>query len=364
MEKPRVILFSPSFQGRNKWDYESHYITGTGGSESNHIELSQTLAQLGHEVISFAPIPDDKHGSEYNGVKWYKDQGADSTLEGIWIIYRTLVPLDFITKTDKQKICIYLHDVTLNDSWTDERIDKIDKVLVQCHRHRWLVEEVFPRLKGKVEIVTPGADFTRYEAMEKEFGLIKRNPKSIMWASSPIRGLQYLVDMFMRAKEVVPDLSLDIFYGFDYFDDRIPEHNKVKNKILKYSTYPGINYRGKVGKERLIKEWLSHGMWVYPTMYLESFCQATIEAQAFGAIPIVNPLWGVSENTKFGNFVIGNAYDDTLVQARYVEAIITFANNPELQDEIRKTMMPTIREAYSWETLGKAWSEMLCNLVK
>ncbi len=362
MDKPRILLFSPSFQGRHKWDYESHYVTGSGGSESNHIELAQTLAALGHEVISFAPIPDDKHGTEHKGVKWYKDQGADSTLEGVWIIYRTLVPLDFITKTDKQKICIYLHDVTLEDPWTEERIEKIDKVFVQCARHKWLMGEIQPRLKDKLEIVTPGADFTRYEIIEKELGIIERNPKSLIWASSPIRGLQYLVDIFLRAKEHVSDLSLDIFYGFDYFDDRIPEHNKVKNKILKYSKYPGINYRGKVGKSRLIKEWLSHGLWVYPTMFLETFCQCAIEAQAFGAIPIINPLWGVAENVKFGNQIQGNAYDDPLVQARFVEAIVAFARDPQLQDDIRKQMMPQIREAYSWSSLGPEWSRLLCSI--
>lgn len=357
--KPRVILFSPTFNDRSKWDYELHYLQGTGGSEANHIELGGTLSQLGHEVISYAPIPEHKHGTTYNGVTWFMDRGADSTHEGVWIFYRTIVPLDFMHKTDKQKFCVYMHDVSIGEAWTDERIQKIDKVLVQCEKHKWLMGEMYPRIKDKLLVVKPGLDLNRFLKIEEENKGIIRDPKSIIWASSPIRGLQHLLDIFLEAKEFVPELTLDIFYGFDYFDDRIPEHKKVREKVIEYSTYPGINYHGKIGKDKLALEWLQHGLWVYPTMFLETFCMASVEAQAMGAIPIVNPLWGTGENVKFGNLITGNAYDDPLVQARYVEAIIAFADNPELQDQIREKMMPQIREAYSWENLGPAWSEMI-----
>ena len=87
-----------------------------------------------------------------------------------------------------------------------------------------------------------------------------------------------------------------------------------------------------------------------------------VEAQATGAIPIINPLWGVGENTSFGKVVQGSPYDDELVQARFVEDIIQTALHPAWQEELRLKMIPATREKYKWETVIKEWENVLCHL--
>ena len=42
-----------------------------------------------------------------------------------------------------------------------------------------------------------------------------RNPKRLIFASSPDRGLLPLLLIFQRAKELVPDLELHVYYGFN-----------------------------------------------------------------------------------------------------------------------------------------------------
>ena len=360
MTKPNIIVFSPHFELRPNWDYDTPYTKGIGGSESFHIELCNALVKEGHNVTSYAPIGEDKHNTFVEGVLWLDAKGADSTKEGIWLFNRTLVPLDYLTKNNKQKFCVIMHDVTINEAWTDERIEKLDKVFVFSRKHEWFLSELYPKIKNKIQVMKSGCDLTRYLDIEKDL-TIKRNPRSIIWASCPTRGLSQLLEIFTEAKEVVPDLTLDIFYGMDLLDLRNPDHRKLKTKIEKYSTYPGITLKGKIPKQELIKEWLTHGLWVYPTAFLEVFCMAAVEAQTFGAIPIVNPLWGVAEQVNFGNLVRGSTFDP-MVQARFVEAIIAFATNEPLQEELRKEMMLQTRIKYNWDIVVKDWSDRLCRM--
>lgn len=356
MSLPRVILFSPRFVDRPGWDWNSL----TGGSEANHIELAEELAKLGHEVISYAPIPPG-HLTKVirNNVEW-RDCDILFPYDGVWLLYRTLTPLDHLEKTDKMKMCVFLHDVAIKEEWTEARVAKIDKVFVLSQKHKEFLETFYPQLIDKIQVMRSGIKLELIEEIEKEN--IKRIPTKMIYASSPDRGLSYLLDMFVEAQEFVPELTLDIFYGNNLLDDRILLHRRLKAKMEKFSKIKGITFHGKVEKRELLRHWFSSGIWCYPTMFLEVFAMVSVEAQAMGAIPIVNPLWGVGENTSYGKVVQGNCYDDELVQARFVEDIIQTATNPQWQEELRVKMMPAIREKYKWANVAKQWSTYLCRL--
>ncbi len=69
----------------------------------------------------------------------------------------------------------------------------------------------------------------------------------------------------------------------------------------------------------------------------------------FGAIPIVNPTWAVGDHTLHGVKIYGDPWNDRLVQAEYVRAIVEMATNPALQEEIRGSMMKDARGRFTFD---------------
>ena len=76
------------------WDWTNPETRGIGGSETSHIEMARRLANRGHNVISYAPLPADKHDTiGPGGVRW---RHSGSLFGGrvmidepaIWVVYR------------------------------------------------------------------------------------------------------------------------------------------------------------------------------------------------------------------------------------------------------------------------------------
>jgi glycosyltransferase involved in cell wall biosynthesis len=342
-----------------RWDYRNPDEFGIGNSETSHIEMSWRLARRGHEVISYAPIREDTQ-SEWRGVKWKDVKDADPTLSGIWVIYRTPGILDAFPKNPDQTVWFIAQDTHYPDM-TEDRAKKIDKYFCLCEDHAAFTLKKYPYLKDKIDITSNGI---RLDEMRKLPTDVQRNPKRLMWASSPDRGLKYLIQSFRRAREFIPDLELHIFYGWDNVDKMIEMGRKdlkrLKEETLKEAEgQPSIYWHGRVGQKDLWIEWLKTGIFCYQTNMAETSCCNVLESQALGAIPITNPIWGLKQNTRYGILLEGDAYNDKFVKARYVAEIIRLASNPKQQDDIRKPMMQWSPAQFHWDIWVDEWESKL-----
>jgi SAM-dependent methyltransferase len=180
---------------------------------------------------------------------------------------------------------------------------------------------------------------------------LPRNPRKLVYASSPDRGLRYLLPTFAVAREAVPDLELHVFYGFDNID-KLPENPAfpyLRRDIQRGLDQPGVINHGRVGQPELWKHYATAGIWPYQTTFTETSCISSMEAQALGAIPITNPLWALRENVQFGVLIPGDCWNDELVKARYAEEIVRLVLNERRQEEIRPAMMDYARMRFNWE---------------
>ena len=63
------------------------------------------------------------------------------------------------------------------------------------------------------------------------------NPKRVVYASSPDRGLVYLLKNWEKVTKEVPDAELNVFYGFETFDAlnrNNPERMKFKDEPTRH----------------------------------------------------------------------------------------------------------------------------------
>lgn len=334
------------------WDYRNPDTVGIGGSETSQIEMAQRLAKRGHTVISYAPIKADCERF-YNGVEWRSSLNVDWNEDGLWVIYRTPNAIDNF-KVKPQQVWLMCQDTWYPTS-TKDNLSKYDRILTLCNEHTKYTLENYPYLEGKIFQVANGVKSDLIREIEKE-GVPERNYKRLMYASSPDRGLKSLIKIFSRAREIVSDLELHIFYGFDNIDKLSNSYyKKLKKEIGELIENPGIVWHGRIPQKELYKEWFKSGIWCYPTNFTETGCITSMEAMACGAIPLTNPIWALRDNIRHGILVEGDAYNDKLVQARYVGEIVRLASDKKLQDDIRKDMMFESLFLFNWERQVDIW---------
>ena len=341
-----------------KWDYRSSVEKGIGGSETSHVEMAWRLAARGHKVITYTDIPDDCP-EDWRGTKWYPLEKATFKQPGIWVIYRDPTTIDKFPKKDKRKdqtVWLLMQDWDY-PNWTNERIKQFDSIIAMCERHKKNLLSKYPAAKDHVWLTANGIKLDLIEEIEKK--KIKRNPKRIIYASSPDRGLKPLLISFKKAREYVPDLQLHIFYGFNNIDVLIKKNPKsyfvgLKKEILQLSRQPGVHWHGRITQPQLYEEWFKSGLWVYQTNFAETSCITCMEAQAMGAIPVFSPVWAQGENIGHGIAIPGDP-EDPLTHSKFAAEIVRLSSQHELQELIRGEMMPWARAKYNWERRVDQW---------
>ena len=345
------------------WDYRNPIEKGIGGSETSQIEMSSRLANRGHRVISYAPIPCDdvNEEREYSNVTWKHFSTATFSEDGYWIIYRDPEALDnFNNSHNGQEIYFVAQDV-FYDKLTEERAAKIDKYICLCSDHAHYIEIKYPYLKDKIIISSNGINSNLIKSLEEaNKDTIKRNPHRLIYTSSPDRGLEQLIPIFKKVKEFVPDLELHIFYGFDNINkviEKMPWVQKMKDSIMNgINSTDGIFWHGRIGQIDLLIEWMKSGIWCYPINFTETSCISCMEAQACGVIPVVSPKWALRENVMHGVFVEGDI-EDKLTLARFTGEIISLCNSEKRRESILSgnAMKMDARVRFNWERYADQW---------
>ena len=184
-----------------------------------------------------------------------------------------------------------------------------------------------------------------------------RNPKLMISGGSYDRGLQHLLDMWPKIRELVPDAQLRIFYGWQTFDAMAkgnPQMQDWKENMVQKMRQDGITHLGRISHDACIKEHEMAGIWSYPTHFGEISCITAMRAQAYGSIPVVINYAALKETVQYGVKVEGDIYDQETKDI-YLKELVALLNDPERQKKIRAEMMPWAREKFAWSAVAKQW---------
>jgi len=346
----RIIIYCGT--GIMLWDAKSAE-EGIGGSEEAVINISRELAKQGWEVEVYNNCLDE---GIYDGVLW----------QGVWRYDQNRPCHTFIGWRDTRSIMyapkesykvLWLHDVTKYEYFTDAQLAAIDKIFVLSKYHRENLPEI---PDDKFWITSNGIIPSHFD--EK----VTRNPKACIYASSPDRGLERVLENWKDIKKEVPDAELHIFYGFTKNYDVLHRYNQnmkdFKQYILELLDQDGVTYHGMVNHKELAKWFLYCGLWLYPTSFTEISCITGMKTQAAGTVPIISNVAALDETVKFGVKV--NDPKDEAELKRWKEQTIYYLKNPDNQDDIRKDMMEWARYTYDWKRVAKNWSDFFKDASK
>lgn len=271
-----------------------------------------------------------------------------------------------------RKRILWCHDVQNPLRYTEKVLALADHVQLQSDFHLAPVKEVLP--KKKTWIARNAIEV--YQTAD-----CPRNPKQILFCSSPDRGLHTALQVFKRAKAEDPELELVICYGITPYARRayanaghlhFPDLGRdcsaelYEKEVFKLADEVGAVILNRVDFEKLTSLMLGSGVWLYPTRFPEISCMAAMESQALGCVPVATRYGALQETIlPYAETMArplpdlpegGNPSDvwfdeaaETLLRATQVEA-----DSPRRLELARQAW-----SAYNVEALADEWTKKL-----
>lgn len=286
-----------------EWGPHSRF-TGCGGSEKMVILISEALQAAGHWNVSvYANVPKQARGvAKETGVLWRHFSEFDPRKpRDVAVVWRT-PEIIRMKGLRARKRMIWLHDVPAAHRYTPEILALADLIQVQSHFQgailgQWVPEEKIWVARNAIEI---------YQQKHVE----QRNPKQVLYCSSPDRGLFTAGEVVRKAKEIDPEIDFHVAYGFTEFTRKryavethmaYPDMGHETSCILFERDCFGIldelggTMHHKLNFEDFYKLMLLSGVWLYPTRFPEISCMAAMEAQALGMVPVATRFAALAE---------------------------------------------------------------------
>lgn len=280
---------------------------GIGGSETAAIHMGRELAKRGHEVVMVGDHAGQEgvagqisHPLVY--VHYQKAIDDPSILECDVLVSSRDKRVVRLNPKARHKI-LWVHDVDVGDDWDNDLLS-FDRILALTDWHRRRLVEVYPHVEEqKICRTRNGLDPARFADVDWRAKL-----PAFVYSSSPDRGLDVMLDLWPRIKELAPGATLDIFYGFGQWR-RLNAKNKRGLLIIDYMENRvaeickegvGVTHHGRVGQDELAEAHKRAMVWLYPTAFAETYCITALEAQAAGCIPITSNLAGLAETASKG----------------------------------------------------------------
>lgn len=345
---PRVTLLCPP--ALEKWGPKKLKAEGLGGSETAVIRLAEEMAKLGARVTVYSDIDEPGYYNmvRYRDIEHYRPEVTTD----LFISWRFPEAID--QKPNAKVKVLWMHDTDAGDRLTEGRFWEFSSVVVQTEWHREHMTKTYPWINSeRLVILGNGVDFSKFDPE------IERNPLRVVYASSPDRGLDVILEgIWPLVVEAVPNAELHYYYGWNNIDassQRFPHLAAFKRKVgeLSLATKNVVNH-GRLPQNELAQELLRSSIWLYPTYFAETYCITAIEAQLAGLVPVTNGLAALSE-TVIAPKIEGDVRDPD-IQRIYANRVIELLKNPPTQED--RARIRSEAPAVSWAERAASWLQI------
>jgi len=277
-------LFVPLLAGK-PWNGSTIHTESLGGSEASVAFTARALAKLGEEVHVIT------HGTPgtFEDVQYYNQMDAPIHTERSWdvvVVSRWVEALNGVAWKWKAGF-FWAHDLP-NDQIAELRCSRV-VMLTKYQAALWRISS------EHVAYIGDGVDLDLFKC--NGTGVDKRDPNKLVWISNPDRGLVLAARIFQELRKRWPDLELHVYgraaiYGWadEIEAPYLPRDEDMEN-VFMHDSLP---------RYALAAELRSAWAVFYPTYWPETFCMATLEAQATGTPIICPPFGALTETVKGG----------------------------------------------------------------
>lgn len=236
--------------------------TRLGGTEESVVRWAEELVKRGHWVDVYrngrpGVALRDHNGVQYRERFYYPERLPDACIniksfefkprEGESMFYLT-------NETDATRLDLSAYEAVIWPSqWAVDNIPVNNKTVILPHGY-------------DSEKIKPGVKI----------------PKQCLYASSPDRGLDYLLRVWPEVRKLHPDATLIVTYG------------------APAQPVDGVMFMGDVDEDTMNELYATSDVWVHPCSGGELYGITGIKAQAAGCVPVYFPMMALAETVKQG----------------------------------------------------------------
>lgn len=300
----RFLFYLPA---KAKYDSNSVRQLPCGGTEKAVTFLAEALERRGHSVLVIC-----------DGETEFSWQDVD--------VFVTQEGQHFFNCTNVQRVYWSHH-------FTDQPIAARSAAFVriyadhvvtlsQCHHDDWQNNFRIPST-----IIPHGINFDELAAGDKQ-------PNRFIYASTPFRGLSEIPELWPKIKALLPDATLAVCSSMATYGT--PEEDAHYAELFeRVGRLEDVEMFGSLNQHDLYRQYARADVFLYPSIWPETYCLAMDEAIAHGCVPLTSGLGALSERST-GRI-------DEFIQAgpAYLDGVGT-------------------RSPISWDEVARQWEEMIC----
>jgi len=187
----------------------------------------------------------------------------------------------------------------------------------------------------------------------------------IIYHTTPHRGLEILVPVFIKLAEKYNFLELDVFSSFKIYgwDQRDEEYSELFDKCKKH---PQINYHGVVSNEEVRQAVAKSHVFAYPSIWAETSCLSLMEAMSAKCL-CIHPNFAALYETAGGTTMMyqwqENENDHAQILFSHLENVINNRND-EMIANITGIQSSYANLRYTWQRISSMWVDLLTSLKK
>lgn len=275
--------------GWEKWHPSDITRKGLGGSEAAAVKLAESLSDS-FTVTVYA---------ECDYCAWrqvqFKPHTVFDPLEERECVIASRSPWLVDRPVNAKTKLLWMHDTDYGDAVTPERIEKFDGVLALSSWHSEFLHSRYSFIESKL-VEFGNAIEPSYFAGDID---TERAPIAL-YTSSPDRGLDLILRLWPKVRDLIPDAELRFAYASVYHKvaEQNPEVARFRDKVYALAEQPGVIDLGSLTHPQVAKQMEQAAVWLAPSVntnigvpFMETYCIGAQEAAAGGAV-IIAAEWG------------------------------------------------------------------------
>lgn len=201
-------------------------------------------------------------------------------------------------------------------------------------------------------------------ACEKPWGEGEGGRMNFIYHTTPHRGLEILVPVFVELAKHFPNIHLDVFSSFDAYGWR--HRDRPYEQLFETCrTHSQITYHGYQPNEVVREALLKAHVFAYPCIWKETSCIAAMEAMSAGALVVCPNLGALPETVS--NYGVMYHFDENKNVHAQMFYTLLYSLITRYQKEgpvtVTKAAKERVDRFYSWEARLPEWEHLLNSIL-
>ena len=302
-------------------------------------------------------------GTEQMLARLHRDMPPE-LLERVQVIPTRVRELD----PDRKRI-LWVHDTWndpevrhLNNPALVSRFDAI--VFVSHHQRNSFLDRMSGIPRDRTRVIRNGIEPFDPSVAENLYPHDGIRPVRLIYHTTPHRGLDVLINTFIRMSDV--DAELDVYSSFGIYGWHKRDIDYL-NLFDLCREHPRINYHGHVPNERIRSALVDCDVFAYPSTWPETSCLAAIEAMGAGCRVVTTDLAALPETTAGYARLVPYIDDHYALSDRYERALREEIGRVSRTDmDLRTELYSQVsyaRRMYDWNRIRYEWMDLFTEVV-